>query len=63
MEGSNSVYHYSDNNKRHLVTYHDKKLDRNIARWRMKQRGFTQVNKKKSGNPSFFSLNWRDYVY
>lgn len=62
MEGSNSVYHYSDNNKRHLVTYHDKKLDRNIARWRMKQRGMTQINKKKSGS-SAFAEHWREYVY
>lgn len=39
-----------------------KKIDRNVARWRMRQRGMTQINKKKSG-PSYFAEHWREFVY
>ena len=64
MEESNNngVYRYSDNNKRRPELIRDKKLDRNVARWRMKQRGYTQVTKKKSGH-SFFAEHWREFVY
>lgn len=39
-----------------------KKMDRNVARWRMRQRGMTQINKKKSGS-SYFAEHWREFVY
>ena len=42
----------------------DRKLDRNVARYRMRQRGITQMNKPKMGETnSYFANNWRDYVY
>ncbi len=54
---------FGKNNQRKLVTKHDRKIDRNIARWRMKQRGITQINKDKNGNGGYFANNWRDYVH
>jgi len=52
--------------RRHLVVYHTREIDRNIARRNIRDRGFTQINKDKSKDNktgSFFANNWRKYVY
>ncbi len=53
---------YGKNNKRKMVLKVDRKLARNVARWRMRQKGFKQINKDK-GSGSFFANNWRNYIY
>ena len=53
---------YGKNNKRKMVLKVDRKLARNVARWRMRQKGVTQINKKKSGS-SYFAEHWREFVY
>lgn len=37
-------------------------LRRQVAHNRMSRKGYRQVNKRKQGNPSFFSLHWREFV-
>lgn len=34
-------------------------IARNVARIKMKKKGYTRINK---GKPSFFAKNWRDFV-
>ena len=41
-----------------------RKLWRGIARRRIKEKGFTRINKKRGEkNKSFFAYNWRRYCY
>lgn len=38
---------------------HTRKLDRNVARERMKHAGIRHMNKRDSGDRSYFAENWR----
>lgn len=42
---------------------HTRKLDRGIARKRMKEMGLVQVVKHKPGQTSWFASHWREYAY
>ena len=42
---------------------HTRKLDRSVAKARMKQEGTTQICKHKKGQSSYFAENWRGYAY
>lgn len=39
-----------------------RKILRNIARRKMKEKGFTHINKKRAGFPSPFAKYWREFV-
>ena len=40
-----------------------RKLKRSIARANMKRAGYQHINKKGVSGESFFSRNWRKFVY
>lgn len=42
---------------------HDRKIDRGIARRRMKEKGLVKVAKHKPGQRSWFASHWREYAY
>lgn len=40
-----------------------RKLKRSVARANMKRAGYQHINRKGADKQSFFSLNWRKFVY
>ena len=53
--------------KKKKVTFipriHDRKIDREIARRRMKAKGMTRICSHGKGQSSYFSEHWREYAY
>ena len=40
-----------------------RKLLRSIARANMKKEGIEKINKKRQDGKSFFSLNWKEWIF
>lgn len=39
-----------------------RKIARNVARIKMKKKGYTRINKKEGNKESLFSRKWREFV-
>ena len=46
--------------KTEFVRIRNRWLDRQVAHARMKKMGIPQVNKRKKGEPSYFSKHWKE---